>query len=131
MNITDICNIKWKDIDRAGSSLSFVRQKTARTRKGNQVRIKINLFPESWNIIKMYAKSSAPDSYVFPFLDSGMTAKQKKSTVSQIVTMTNLHIRNIAKKLDIVMDITTYAARYSFATILLRQRRRLRLYHSR
>ncbi|TDE13186.1 hypothetical protein E0F88_19215 [Dyadobacter psychrotolerans] len=119
MNITDICNIKWKDIDRIGNSLSFVRQKTARTRKGNQVRIKINLFAESWNIINRYTNSSAPESYVFPFLDSEMTAKQKKSTVSQIVTMTNLHIRSIAKKLDIAMDITTYAARHSFATILL------------
>ena len=119
MNITDICNIKWKDIDRAGNSLSFVRQKTARTRKGNQVRIKINLFAESWNIINRYTNSTAPESYVFPFLESSMTAKQKKSTVSQIVTMTNLHIRNIAKKLDIAMDITTYAARHSFATILL------------
>jgi integrase len=119
MNVTDICNIKWKDIDRKENTLSFVRQKTARTRKGNQTRIRVVLRAESWEVINRYAVDIKPDSFVFPFLNAGMTDQQKKMVVSQIIKMTNQHMRAIGKKLDIDTDISTYAARHSFATILL------------
>lgn len=119
MNITDICNIKWKDIDRKENTLAFVRQKTARTRKGNQSRIRVTLRPESWEVINRYSVDTKSDSFVFPFLNHGMTEQQKKITVSQIIKMTNQHMRAIAKTLDIDTDVSTYAARHSFATILL------------
>jgi integrase len=119
MNIADICNLKWKDVDKKADSLSFIRKKTARTRKGNQVKIRIRLAEESWNIINRYAQEQKPDSYIFPFLKSDMTEQHKKSTVGQVINMTNQHVRSIAKKLGIETDVTTYAARHSFATILL------------
>ncbi|MCE6988156.1 site-specific integrase [Dyadobacter sp. CY323] len=119
MNITDICSIKWKDIDRKENSLTFIRQKTARTRKGNQSRIRVTLRPESWEVINRYATDNKPDSFVFPFLNASMTEQQKKITVSQVIKMTNQHMRAIAKLLEIDTDVSTYAARHSFATILL------------
>jgi len=120
MNLTDICKLRWKDIDKKENSLSFIRQKTARTRKGNQSRVRVTLPPESWEIINRYTLTpNKPDSYVFPFLNDGMTEQQKKATVSQIIKMTNQHIRAIAEKLGIETDVSTYAARHSFATILL------------
>jgi integrase len=119
MNMTDICSIKWKDVDKKANSLSFIRKKTARTKKGNQSRIQISLNEESWNIINRYSGDNKPDSYIFPFLKLEMTEQQKKNTVAQVVKMTNQHVRSIAKKLGIDTDVTTYAARHSFATILL------------
>lgn len=119
MNITDICNIKWKDIDNKENTLNFIRQKTARTRKGNQSRIRVSLRAESWEVINRYAIDKKPESFVFPFLNNNMTEEQKKTTVSQIIKMTNQHMRSIAKILKIETDVSTYAARHSFATILL------------
>ncbi|WP_025764997.1 site-specific integrase [Dyadobacter tibetensis] len=119
MNITDICNIKWRDVDRKENNLTFIRQKTARTRKGNQSRVRVKLRPESWDIINRYSDNEVPESYLFPFLNASMTEEQKKATIAQIVKMTNQHMRAIAKILKIDTDVSTYAARHSFATILL------------
>ena len=118
MNFADICLLKKVDFDKKEKSLNFVREKTKRTNKSNQKSIKVYLDSQQLEILERWKAKSGP--YLFEFLQIGMDATKIKSTITQLIQVTNKHIRNIGKKLEIQDDITTYTARHSFATILLR-----------
>ncbi|MGN7889102.1 tyrosine-type recombinase/integrase [Dyadobacter sp. 22481] len=118
MNMNDICRLKWEDVQ--SGSLTFVRQKTARSRKSNQSRIKVTLLPETVEIIERWASEDRkPTKHVFPFLMNDMTAERERIVISQVIKITNQYMRGIAKELEIQSDVNTYSARHSFATILL------------
>ncbi|HEV7379285.1 MAG TPA: tyrosine-type recombinase/integrase [Dyadobacter sp.] len=118
MNMNDICRLKWGDIQ--SDNLTFVRQKTARTRKGNQVKTKVTLLPESIEIIRRWAGTDGqPKNYVLPFLDHEMTPQREKIVIAQVIKITNQYMNGIAKQLEIKCTVNTYSARHSFATILL------------
>jgi len=120
MNINDICRLRWSDIDKENGTLTFIRQKTARSRKGHQSKIRVNLFPESLDIVDRWAQpATRPDTLVFPFLKDKVTPEQQKKVIKQVVKLTNSYMRSIAKAVDVKGDVNTYAARHSFATILL------------
>lgn len=120
MNFADILSLRWSNIDRQANKLSFLRQKTVRSTKGKQQRIRAEILPESWEIINRWANiDTRPTAYVFPFFEDTMDPRRKKIVSSQFIKMTNKYIRLIAQKLDIEGDVTTYAARHSFATVLL------------
>ncbi len=88
VNISDLCRLRWKDIE--GDTLTFIRQKTARSRKGNQVKILAKLFPESWEIIKRWSiVERYPERYVFPFLNDQMDETRKIRSIHQVVKITN------------------------------------------
>lgn len=121
MNFTDILSLRWGDIDRQASKLSFLRQKTSNSTKGKQQRVRVELLPESLQIIERWANpDQRATSFVFPFLSDDMDARRRKMVTSQFIKITNKYVRIIGKKLGIEGDVTTYAARHSFATILLR-----------
>lgn len=123
INLTDICHLTWVQVDLKAGKLSFVRQKTNRSRKQNQTQITAHLRPETLAIIERWATTDrAPGSYVFPFLTPGMDARRRKDIVKQITLITNRWTRKIATSLGIDADVTTYAARHSFATVLLKSK---------
>ncbi|MCF2490743.1 site-specific integrase [Dyadobacter sp. CY347] len=118
MNVNDICRLKWEDIQ--SDKLTFVRQKTARSRKSNQTRIKVTLFPETLAIIERWAgKDRHAKKHIFPFLENDMPVLRERIIISQVIKITNQYMRGIAKELEIESDVNTYSARHSFATILL------------
>lgn len=124
MNMADVCALRWSDLDTKANKINFVRKKTARSKKGNQSKIVAKLFPESWAIIERQGNTDSvskrnPTSYVFPFLNASMDAKQQKAAVHQVVKVTNKWMQRIGQTLGIEGDVNTYAARHSFATILL------------
>lgn len=120
MNLADVCALRWSDLDPKTNKLTFVRKKTARSKKANQSKIVAKLFPESWAIIERQGnKDPKPTSYVFPFLDTSMSAERQKAVIHQVVKLTNKWMQRIGKTLQIESDVNTYAARHSFATILL------------
>ena len=120
MNMTDICSLRWKDLDLSAKSLVFVRQKTTRARKGNQQIIQVHLFDESLAIIERWGdKSNKSAGYVFPFLDDNMSPERKKRVVQQVTKTTNYNMKQIADKLGINRAVGTYVARHSFVTVLL------------
>lgn len=121
MNFTDILHLRWKDVDRKASKLSFLRQKTSNSTKGKQVRVRVELIPESWNTIERWGNpDQQATAFVFPFISDDMDARRRKMVTSQFIKITNKYVRIIGKKLDIEEDVTTYVARHSYATILLR-----------
>lgn len=121
MNFADILHLRWKDIDKKNNKIVFIRKKTARTRKADQLKIQARLFDESWAIIKRWKNTDTKvDAYVFPFLEETMDPIRQRAVIRQIIKITNKHMANIAQEVGVEGDVKTYAARHSFATILLR-----------
>ncbi|RYU93913.1 site-specific integrase [Emticicia agri] len=116
MNFSDICRLRWIDVD--GDKISFIRKKTAKTKKAKLEKIDILLVEQSKAIIDKWGNSTRK-GYLFPFLDETMDEEKKISVISQVIHITNDYLKKIAKKLGIDENITTYYARHSFATILL------------
>jgi integrase len=123
INLTDICHLTWSQVDLKEGKLTFIRQKTSRSRKQNQTQIVAYLRPETMAVIDRWATHDRIHSdYVFPFLTSGMDATRRKDIVKQITLITNRWMRKIAASLNIEADITTYSARHSYATNLLKSK---------
>ncbi|WP_420146952.1 tyrosine-type recombinase/integrase [Spirosoma sp.] len=121
MNITDICSLTWGMVDLSAGTLRFIRQKTARSKKQNQTLVKAQLREETLAILERWSRAERKQSdFVFPFLSSDMDAVRRKSVVRQVVNVTNRWMRKIANVLGVESDVNTYAARHSFATILLK-----------
>jgi integrase len=120
-NLTDICRLTWKQVDAKDGKLTFIRQKTARSKKQNQTPVVAQLRPETLAIIDRWATADRkPTGFVFPFLSPDMTEPQKKQAIHQTVKMTNKWMGKIAEELGIEADVNTYSARHSFATTLLK-----------
>ena len=56
-NLTDICRLTWNRVDLKESKLTFVRQKTARSKKQNQTPIVAHLRPETLAIIERWGNN--------------------------------------------------------------------------
>jgi integrase len=120
-NLTDICRLTWNRVDLKNDTLTFIRQKTARSKKQNQTPIVAHLRPETLAIIERWGTADKrPNGFVFPFLTADMTGLQQRRAVSQTIKMTNKWMGKIAEELGIDADVNTYSARHSYATTLLK-----------
>jgi integrase len=118
MNLKDICLLKWKDIE--GSLLFFVRAKTKRTVKQQKI-IRVTLNEISKDIINRWGTSNRIDEeYIFPFLKQGMTPTQVRYAVGTLCKRINSDMNTIAATLGIKANITTYTARHSYASQMLK-----------
>ena len=120
-NLTDICHLTWGNVDLKSNKLTFVRLKTARSTKQKQSSITAHLRPETLSILNRWATPDRqPSGYVFPFLTTNMDAERRKREVQQVTKVTNKWMNRIGEELGIDADVNTYAARHSFATVLLK-----------
>jgi len=77
------------------------------------------LHPKALDLISKYYNSESP--YLFPILYSyHITEQQKANRIHKIITKVNKHLKELGKELKIPIDLTTYVARHSFATVLKR-----------
>lgn len=108
INFTDIANLKPSNI--ISGRLDYIRQKTGK-------RIAIHLKPEALNIILAY---SCGDNYLFPILDKNIhkTATQKENRIHKILGKVDKNLKEIGKMAKIEVNLTTYVARHSFASVL-------------
>tara|TARA_B110000046_G_scaffold177699_1_gene204828 strand:- start:1776 stop:3008 length:1233 start_codon:yes stop_codon:yes gene_type:complete len=118
MNFKDIAQLKHSDIKE--SELQFVRAKTALTSKANQKTIVIHLNDFALSIIKKYgSKDLNSRSYVFNVLNSGLNDQEQRSRVQSFVRTTNQHMKKLCLANDLQV-VSTYWARHSFATKIVR-----------
>ena len=119
INVKDITRLKYSNID--GDKIIFIRSNTARETKSNPRPVVIIITRLIGRIIDRWGvKPAAPDQFIFPILHSDMTPEQEYRAVQQTVHNINKNIRRIAKELNISSNVTSYTARHSFATILMR-----------
>jgi integrase/recombinase XerD len=115
LNMKDIALLRYKNI--RGEELSFFRAKTIHTAKKDLKPIQVYLTKEAQAIIKKYGNKPAyPDSLVFSIINDQQTAKEKHRSVQNFTRFVNEHIKTLAKTVGLPEDISTYFARWSFAT---------------
>lgn len=110
INFVDMAYLTWDNI--IDNRLVYFRRKTHKL-------IKIPLQEEAMKIVSKYADNNS--SYLFPILsDFHKTEIQKANRVHKAITKVNRELKQIGKELNIPIDLTTYVARHSFATVLKR-----------
>ena len=116
INVKDFCLLKYKDIN--GDTLTYERTKTMRSKK-ETTKIKVSLKAEAKAIIKKYGQHSiSSDTYIFPYLQKGMTPERERQIYQQLTKVINKNMKELAKELEINKEVTTYFARHSFANVL-------------
>ena len=110
INFGDIARLTKDNI--LENRLIYIRKKT-------QKQIKVSLQEQA---IKLIQKYSMPDNpYLFPILSSfHKTEQQKVNRINKIIAKVNKSLKEIGERLNIPIDLTTYVARHSFATVLKR-----------
>jgi len=122
-NVADLLNLKHEQITttETGILVTFIREKTKR--KAEQTTIKARIHTSNvalfQSIIAQHSKG-AKSGYVFPIMTGKDTAQDRWEAKTQLIRRVNLSLRKIGESLGIEKDLTTYTARHSFATILLR-----------
>lgn len=118
INVKDLCLLKYENIKE--DILEFERAKTARTKRTAEA-IRVVITEDVKKIIKKWGnKNKDPKNYIFPILEKGLTPTRERQLIQQLTQVINCHTKAIAKELGITANLTTYAARHSFATILKR-----------
>lgn len=118
-NIKDIARMKYGNIDE--NKISFVRAKTEGSTKQNLKPILVILLPEIKEIIERWGiESNSREDFVFGILDKKDDSEREMAKVRQATKTINKYMKRIAIKLSIDINITTYTARHSFATVLKR-----------
>ena len=110
INFVDIANL---------TKANLVENRLVYNRKKTGKLIKLPLHPKALDLISKYQSVESP--FLFPILFSyHITEQQKANRVHKIITKTNKHLKELGKELKIPIDLTTYVARHSFATVLKR-----------
>lgn len=113
INAKDFCLLKWTDIK--SNHISFVREKTKRTKKVVEP-ITVMIQPEMRDIIEKWGDKDG--YYIFKCLDKNTKGLELRKAVQLLIALINDNMKRIAKELNISKQVTTYYARHSFATIL-------------
>lgn len=81
--------------------------------------IKAPLQPQAVDLIEKY--SIKDNTYLFPILSNfHKTELQRANRVHKVISKVNERLKEIGKALDIPIDLTTYVARHSQATVMKR-----------
>lgn len=123
-----LCNgINMKDIalltnaNIKGDKIIFIRAKTKRTSRQNLKPVVAIVTPEAQRIIDYWRVEPAQaESFVFPILTKGDSSEVVLGKVRALTKSVNTYLKKIAKKVGIEANVSTYAARHSFSTILKR-----------
>jgi integrase/recombinase XerD len=119
INMMDLVQLKWRDADAA--SISFIREKTKRANKANPVIITvprnsyINRIISKWGV-----RSFNTNDYIFDILARNDQPEMIRKKAKQFTDVTNDWMKKIGAALGFEIKLTTYVARHSFATILVR-----------
>lgn len=119
MNFADIAHLNKDSID--DDYMSFIRQKTKRTKTKDVRPIRIGLTTMTKMIIERYKSTDENTKYLFPILKDGISPLEEKYKIQHFVTWTNKYLEGVRHTLGIKQPLKTYAARHSFSTTLKRK----------
>ncbi|MDL2289867.1 site-specific integrase [Paludibacteraceae bacterium OttesenSCG-928-F17] len=111
INFTDMANLKSSNI--MEGRLIYIRQKTNK-------KINIPLSNEAIAIIQIYNEQSFNSGYIFPILNKNIhiTDLQKYNRRKKVLLKVNRSLKKISEKIGANVNLTTYVARHSYATVL-------------
>jgi site-specific recombinase XerD len=114
INFKDIATLRYCDMDE--ERIYYARHKTSK-------EMTCHLSEQSKAIIGKYAKSDhADDDYIFPILDRRIhkTEQQIYDRVRKVLKHVNKALHEWSRLLGLKIELTTYVARHTFATVLKR-----------
>ncbi len=118
INFKDIASFKWHNLD--GDKLTYIREKTKRTKKDRQESSVIHLLPQALDIVKRWGTDSKDaDNYIFPIFTKGQSEEEKHKTKVQANKVNNSWTKKIGKELEFDFDLTFQYARHTYATVSL------------
>ncbi|GAB3424804.1 tyrosine-type recombinase/integrase [Niabella aquatica] len=119
INMMDIAALKWRTVQ--NDSILFSRGKTRRTSRKAAKPIVIIRNEIIDQILDDWGTTpKIDDAFVFDIAAAEDDPALFKKKVQQFTHVTNKHMKLIATELGISIPVTTYVARHSFSTILLR-----------
>lgn len=117
MNFSDIASLMYRVFNK--ESFYFYRNKTDEKEKENPIVVPITPYIEE--MIKQYGnKRITDDTYVFPILQPGMDSWERSRAIDNFIRLTNQHLKPVAEDLGFPSDFSTYYARHTYSTLLLR-----------
>ncbi len=119
INFGDMAILEWGKnikVDR----IEYQRKKTINTLKVPKV-ISIKITDEINLILSLFKKSDKNQKgYIFPIIDKELGGKQLRDYILDKNKEHNTNLKEIGKKLEIDLNLTSYVARHSYATVLKR-----------
>ncbi len=120
MNISDILRLRFKNIN--NNKVEYIREKTKNTTKTDLTPITATLTKQSIEIIERWQnEDQSPENFIFPHLNTATNETEKRRLTQQTTKTINKYLKRIASKLDLKINLTTYVARHSYATVLKRK----------
>lgn len=119
INFRDMLFLKYKNI--IDGEIWFQRSKSVRAYGGSKV-IRAAMTPEMAAIIKRWGNpdNGNPETYLFRYAEGATDVMSVSNIVRRVIRLCNCALEKIAEELGIPR-FTTYSARHSFATVLLRK----------
>lgn len=114
INLVDMAKLKQKNL--MEGRISYIRQKTGKL-------ISFPVQPPAMDIIMKYRTDKwSEEDYLFPILDrhKHITQTQIHDRIKKANKGINRALRKIGAQLNLPLDLTTYVARHTFATVLKR-----------
>ena len=112
MNMVDIARLKRDMIQ--GDVFTYIRKKTARTERVSTPQT-VYVLKEVERLLKAGGKD-----YIFDVLDGSESAKDERKTVNDWTKRVNKELKAIGEALGIGVTLTTYTARHTAVTVLVR-----------
>jgi site-specific recombinase XerD len=110
INFVDIAQLTNESI--LDNRLIYIRKKTGKL-------IKMPLHVKAVELMQKY--SNKENKFLFPILfNQHKTEQQKVNRVNKITSKVNKRLKEVGRELNLPIDLTTYVARHSFATVLKR-----------
>jgi integrase len=120
INMMDIAHLKWSEVQE--DKIVFERSKTKRTKRENPIKIIALRNEHIDRVIKKWGfpKNIEYDSFVFEIIFSSDEPQRARAKVQQFTKVINDWLRKMGEDLKLPIKLTTYVARHSFATMLVR-----------
>ncbi len=119
INIKDIALLRYENLK--DDQLTFIRAKTRSTSKSNLKPISIYLNHDSKSILTKYCNlKQSPKTLIFPIISDQDSELVKFNKIKNFTRFINQNLKILAKNNGITDEISSYWARHSFATNLIR-----------
>lgn len=119
INIKDIALLRYENLK--DDQLTFIRAKTRNTSKSNLKTLTINLDDNSKKILSKYCNPMENSkSLIFPIISDTDTELIKFNKIKNFTRFINQNLKLLAKDNGLSDEISSYWARHSFATNIIR-----------
>jgi len=118
INITDICELRYSNVGE--KTIIWERAKTINTKRDATKIIASNNDAMKKVIENWGNKDKSKGNFVFPIITEKDNPITKKAKIQQFIKVINMNMKEIGIELGFDKPLTTYVARHSFGTILMK-----------